>query len=56
MYRNINLKRDCIKVGNSIFKVKKDRKKSESPVREVEIKMKNMIFDKKKIKPLSFKF
>jgi len=54
MFRNVNLKRDYIKVGNSIFKVKKDRKKSESPMREVEIKMKNFNMNKS-IKPLKFK-
>ena len=53
MYRNKNLKKNCVKIGNSIRYVGIKREKSNSP-EKMEIKMKNMSLDKK-VKPLKFK-
>ena len=54
MYRNINLKRDCVKKGGSIYKLNENIKyKKSSPTIVIEEKIKNIDF--KKIKPLKMK-
>ena len=57
MFRNVNFKKGYIIRGGSIINVNKKRDKSPKIEKEIEIRINDMnIENKKKIKPLSFKF
>ena len=57
MFRKVNLKKGYIMKGGTIINVKKKRDKSPKIEKEIEIRINDMnIENKKKIKPLSFKF
>ncbi len=57
MFRNVNLKRDHILKGGSIINIKKKRNKSPEIYKEIELKINDLnLENKKKIKPLTFKF
>ena len=59
MYRNVNLKRGFLLRGGSIMNVNNNKKRNKSPEihKEIELRINDLnLENKKKIKPLTFKF